>query len=312
MTDSVTERRDRHERCDRSGRARYPSRVTLPDCPDPKPALLDYLDTRFPNVGREKWRSRLLQNLVSESNGQAVNLETVYRPGMELLYYREVTSEEKIPFREKIIFENQHILVACKPHFLPVTPGGKYVNECLLYRLRAATGNDELMPLHRLDRVTAGLVLFSVNPETRSLYADLFNSRSIFKEYEAIGHLPSGTDRTDWLVESRIKPDKQSPVMVNVAGAINARTRIRLIETRGDLARFELEPLTGKTHQLRLHMASIGSQIVNDRMYPVLLKESPVNYAHPLKLLAKSLSFEDPINGKRLLFNSERSLTFEE
>ncbi|MDF1545647.1 MAG: pseudouridine synthase [bacterium] len=290
--------------------ARYPSRLTLPNCPDPKPTLLDYLDGRFPNVSREIWQFRLSHGRISQSNGQPVNPDTIYRAGMELFYYREVASEERVPFDEEIIFSDKHLLVACKPHFLPVTPGGKYVNECLLYRLRAATDNDELMPLHRLDRDTAGLLLFSVSSKTRALYANLFNSQLIQKRYDAIGSLPNDRTKTDWLIETRIEPDPDSPVMLNVEGDINARTRIRLIETRNDQARFELQPLTGKTHQLRLHLTNIGAQILNDRMYPTLLQESTVDYTRPLKLLAKSLAFTDPLDGRSRKFTSGRTLQF--
>lgn len=226
-------------------------------------------------------------------------------------YFREISYEYPIPFQEQILFQNDVILVADKPHFLPVTPSGNYVNECLLHRLKRSTGLEHLVPVHRLDRETAGLVLFTVDAAQRRPWFDLFRYGGIHKSYEAIASRPGETGRHEWLTESRIERGEPWLRFRNVPGEINAHSRIRLVEERGELARFELEPITGKTHQLRLHMGVIGSYIVGDRFYPDFQPpEDPPNYEHPLQLLARQLSFVDPVSGQSMSFTSEQKLNW--
>ena len=292
-------------------RAPYPSRVTLPEAQKPYPTLLDFLDRRFPKIGRVVWNQRLQNGQVVDATGQSVNCDTPYQPGLQLVYFREVYCETLIPCEETIVYNNDNFLVACKPHFLPVTPAGKYVNECLLYRLRQKTGNDNLVPLHRLDRETAGLVLFSTNKKTRGQYGGLFESGRIEKEYEAIGSMPTDPEKKEWVIKSRIETSSHWLVNANAPGEPNAHTIIKLIETNGNQARFQLVPLTGKQHQLRLHLTMIGSQIANDRFYPILLPDQEPDFDKPLKLLARRLSFIDPLSSEKIQFESERTLEFD-
>ena len=215
-----------------TSRAPNRSHVTLPPCPEPYPTILDFLDQRFPRVGRDIWKARLDQGKITERDKSPITSARPYVPGLTIYYYREVDRELAIPFIEKILFQNEHLLVADKPHFLPVTPSGPYVNETLLYRLKEKTGLEYLVPLHRLDRETAGLVIFAINRDTSGLYGDLFDHRKIRKTYEAIGKLPSDTGQEEWHVESRIVPGKHWLVMEDAEGQPNAHTHIRLIESR--------------------------------------------------------------------------------
>ena len=291
-------------------RAPKPSHITLPKQERPFPPLLDFLDRHFPRVGRDTWLERLQSGKISDEQGKLVNETTPYRINARLSYFREVKAEPRIPFEEAILYEDDEILVADKPHFLPVTPTGKHVNECLVHRLVVRTGNKELVPVHRLDKETAGLVLFSKRPATRKDYFGLFESRRIHKQYEAVATLPEDSDKTAWLIESRIEPSGEWILRHNVSGKVNARSRIELLERDGDVARFALSPITGKTHQLRLHMGLIGSQILNDKFYPELKPESEaVDYTKPLQLLAKSLEFTDPITNIQHRFNSGKCLS---
>ena len=198
--------------------------------------------------------------------------------------------------------------MACKPHFLPVTPGGAYVEQSLLHRLRERTGLHELVPLHRIDRETAGLVLFSVNPATRGLYGRLFPDGGIEKSYLALsaGTVPQG--KNAWLVETRLVPGEPWYTMTSAPGKPNARSRIELIGTKGNVSRFRLTPLTGKTHQLRVHMSGLGMPIMNDPLYPHLHLRAPGDFDGPLQLLAHTLRFKDPILGRWLEFQSNREL----
>jgi tRNA pseudouridine32 synthase/23S rRNA pseudouridine746 synthase len=286
------------------------SYVALPEIPLPYPSILDFLDQRFSRVGREIWRSRLENGQVTDDSGHPVTLFTLYRANSRLCYYREVEHEQIVPFEEKVIFHNDNILIACKPHFLPVIPSGPCVNECLLYRLKKSTGIEDLVPVNRIDSDTAGLVMFSINKLTRGVYGDLFRLGRVRKVYEAIGLLPAESGRKEWIVESRIVQGDPWFISKNEEGKANARTNIRLLEARETLGLFVLEPSTGKQHQLRLHMTMIGSQILNDSKYPVLLPEVEETFEKPLQLLAKELSFKDPVTGKDLRFSSGRMLAW--
>jgi len=286
-----------------------PSYVTLPNLPAPHPSLLDFFDSRFPFVGRETWRTRLLQGKISDEEGRIVSESTPFRVNARLCYFREVAHEHPIPFEEQILFQNDTILVADKPHFLPVTPSGSYVNECLLHRLKRKTGLDHLVPAHRLDRETAGVVLFTIDKNRRRPWFDLFRHGCIEKSYEAIATLPDNLEQEEYLVESRIVRGEPWLRFKNVPGEINARSRIKLIEKRNHLARFKLEPITGKTHQLRLHLGLIGSHIVGDRFYPDFQPpENTPNYNNPLQLLARSIAFIDPISREHRKFESSFKL----
>jgi len=291
-------------------RSPKPSHITLPKQELPFPSLLDFLDRHFPRVGRDIWLERLRSEKISDEEGRVVDESTPYRINARLRYYREVQAEPRIPFEEQILYEDDEILIADKPHFLPVTPTGKHVNECLLHRLMVRTGNELIVPVHRLDRETAGLVLFSKRSETRRHYFGLFENRKIKKQYEAIASLPKDSGRKEWLIESRIEPSGEWILCHNVPGEINARSHIELLERDGNHARFALSPITGKTHQLRLHMGLIGSQILYDKFYPELQPESKVvDYSKPLQLLAKQLVFTDPVTGIEHKFESERRLS---
>ncbi|GAK50302.1 hypothetical protein U14_01530 [Candidatus Moduliflexus flocculans] len=288
--------------------APVPSYVTLPICRPPYPALLDFFAQRFPNVGRDVWRERLESGKITTDAGDIVTPNTPYLPNARLRYYREVVAEPAIPFEERILFRNEHLLVVCKPHFLPVTPAGAYVNECLLYRLRRAFGLSEIAPLHRLDRETAGVVMFSINASSCAQYNALFHSGAVCKVYEAIASLPDDSDRTEWEIENRLVQGEPWFRTKVVDGAVNAISNITLVERRGEYGLFRLEPRTGKQHQLRVHLMLIGSHILHDRYYPELQPKQPDDFARPLQLLAKELHFTDPVSGEPMRFVSSRTL----
>jgi tRNA pseudouridine32 synthase/23S rRNA pseudouridine746 synthase len=290
-----------------SSRAPRESFVTLPDADSPYPALLDFLDSRFPKVGRDVWLHRLATGGVTDDLGEVMRPGTPYRPRLRLRYRREVAAEPVIPFEETILFQDTRLLVADKPHFLPVTPSGPWVNECLLYRLMRKTGCDHLVPLHRLDRETAGLVLFSIKPATRACYSSLFMRGRVTKRYEAIAQAPRD-GRTEWEVEGHIEKGEPWFRVRETEGPVNARTRIRLLETRGGFGRFEIDPVSGKQHQIRLHLARIGCPIVNDWLYPELQPEPKQGFDRPLLLLGRDLAFTDPVTGESREFRSERHL----
>ncbi len=292
------------------GMSRTPSVVTLPATEKPYPSILEFLARTFPNIARDEWAERLRAGKVLDAQGAPITPESKYVPAKRIFYFREVENEPVIPFSEAILFQNDEFLVSCKPHFLPVIPGGRFVNECLLNRLRSRTGIADLVPLHRIDRETAGLVIFSVNRETRGLYHELFMHGKVTKTYHALAEFMRPPQAARWDIENRIVRADPRFRMKIVPGPVNARSSIQLLESAGNRGRFQLSPITGKTHQLRLHMSELGFRIINDRVYPDLLAEQDDDFAQPLQLLARHIAFRDPITGMPVEFSSGRALLF--
>jgi tRNA pseudouridine32 synthase/23S rRNA pseudouridine746 synthase len=281
--------------------------VALP--PGDWPSLLDFLTQRFPAIDRPQWQLRMACGEVINEWGQPILGDQAYQPHQRIYYYREVPDETPIPFEEVLLFEDEHLIVVDKPHFLPVVPSGHYLTETVLVRLKRKLGLDELVPIHRIDRDTAGLVMFSKQPSSRAAYSALFSQHWVKKTYQAIA--PWRADLAFPLTrQSRIKPAGHFMLQHEVSGAPNAITHMDILEVRGELARYQLKPVTGQRHQLRVHMLALGLPILGDGLYPTLTPEGQVNYTNPLRLLAKQLSFTDPVNGQTRQFESQRSLAF--
>lgn len=273
--------------------------------------LLDFLCEKFPHVSREQWQWRFSRGDVMNESAQALAADQAYTPQRKIYYYRGLAQEALIPVQEAIVFEDDHLVVADKPHFLPVTPAGQFVQQTLLVRLQQRLNEPLLVPLHRLDRETAGLVLFARRPQDRAAYQGLFRQRHIAKRYEA--HAPINRQLQFPLQrQSRLEPSSVFMQMHEVAGTVNASTRIRLrSELSGGIGLFELEPETGAKHQLRVHMSALGMPILGDRIYPTLhafRKTEEDSFQAPLKLLARELHFLDPITGEERRFFSQLHL----
>lgn len=284
--------------------------VYMPDTGQLYPTLLEFLVKRFPNVPAQTWVERIAAGKVLTEERLPVTLNTAYMPNRRLFYFREVKNEPVVPFQERILFHNDHLMVVCKPHFLPVTPSGPYVRETLINRLKENTGNPFLSPINRIDRETAGIVLVSVKKESRGTYQRMFMEGRVQKTYEAVAmYCQNPGQKTEWMVENRIEQGEPWFRMQECTGPVNARSRIRLIENMGSRARFLLFPITGKKHQLRIHLSGLGFPIVNDRYYPVLTPKRTDDLNRPLLLLSRKIEFQDPITGSDLMFESRRHLT---
>ena len=276
--------------------------------------LLCYLRARFPFIAENIWRARLNSGMVVNQRGEPLHENVLYQAGETIFYYREVSREDepRIPFDEKILWLDNDLIVVDKPHFLPVTPSGRFLRETLLTRLRLRPDLQHLdvaniTPLHRLDKDTAGVMLFSHNPATRAAYHALFPSHAIQKTYHALA--PTRLDLAYPLtVRTRLVPSEPFFLMRETAGEPNSATRIALLEQRGATSLYELQPITGKKHQLRVQMMGLGMPLLNDALYPVVQPENAVDYAKPLQLLAKRLTFIDPITGVERVFESEQDL----
>jgi tRNA pseudouridine32 synthase/23S rRNA pseudouridine746 synthase len=283
------------------------SAVALPGA-GPWASVLDFLAWRLPAQSRAAWAARMAAGEVLDEAGQPLPPETPFLRNARIWYYRHVDTEPPLLESETVLFQDDWLVVADKPHHMPVVPGGRYVRSSLLVRLRERLGLPDLSPLHRIDRETAGLVVFAVQPHTRAAYQDLFRLRQVHKVYEALA--PWRAD----LALPRVHRSRLAPVdgfftMHEVPGEANSETQIEPMEQLGGLARYRLTPLTGKRHQLRAHMHALGLPLLGDRFYPeVLPADLPDDAARPLQLLAQALAFTDPFTGEARQFASRRRL----
>lgn len=318
------------------------TRLRLPSA-GPWDTVHDYVLQTFGHLDSAGITQRFRDGEVVDVHGTPLNVSTALGAVEFIWYYRSVSSESPLPVTEEILHQDDHLLVVDKPHFLPTTPAGRYVQESLLVRLRSRLDLPDLVPIHRLDRGTAGIVMFSKNPQTRGAYQSLFENRQVDKSYECISRINSDPEglaaRFPLTVRNRIAKTKGRIVSELIAyestdavrrpqdltgprkgrrrttacpGA-NASSRVELLEVgssrSGDaVGRFRLTPHTGKTHQLRIHMALLGLGILHDRFYPELWDDSPDDFDAPLQLLARMLRFTDPLTGTPRRFVSGRRL----
>jgi tRNA pseudouridine32 synthase/23S rRNA pseudouridine746 synthase len=274
--------------------------------------MLDFLVEKFPNISKQDMQGRMQQGEIMDSTGKCYYPDSPYRSGIHIFYYRELAHETEIPFQASILYQDEHILVADKPHFLPVVPAGRFLQQTLLVRLKKQFQLDELTPIHRIDRETAGVVMFCINPKNRGLYQSLFQQRKINKNYQAIAGYNQQMQQRSLPFIHRSKIVKGEPFfrMQEVAGEPNSETTINIIEVyqEKELALYDLKPVSGRQHQLRVHLAGLGCPILYDPFYPKLQPCKGDDFSKPLQLLAKSIAFIDPVSNKQHYFESQRKL----
>lgn len=257
----------------------------------------------------QTFKTMLSEEKIFDQQGNSVNAESPYQPHQRLWYHRTLVYEKTVPDDVVILYRDANIVVADKPHFLSTVPAGRHIKETLLARLRVMLQHDDVAPVHRLDRETAGIVIFCLDARKRGAYQTLFENRQVEKIYEAIApfnpslHLPV-------CYRSRLENVKAFITVHNVEGEPNSETFIELLESSGQWGRYKLAPKTGKKHQLRAHLSALGIPIVNDPWYPKILDDKGDDFTHPLQLLAKEIAFVDPFSGQRLHFKSGRVLNF--
>ncbi|MEU9063038.1 RluA family pseudouridine synthase [Streptomyces sp. NPDC048430] len=283
-----------------------PVRVRMPEDPDGLwGCVRDHLLDRFAGaIGAQRVDAMLAEGRFVGADGGAVEGDEPYRAGRFLWFHRDFAPEEPVPFPVGVVYRDEHLVIADKPHFLATTPRGRHVTETLVARLRRELDLPELQPAHRLDRLTAGLVLCVVRAGDRGAYQTLFRDRLVHKEYEAVA--PYDPELTlPRTVRSRIVKERGVIAAREEPGTVNSESRIGLVEHRGTFGRYRLVPATGRTHQLRVHMNALGLPLVNDPVYPVVEPEPEhVDYVRPLQLLAKVLEFTDPVTGEPHRFES--------
>lgn len=285
-----------------------PSRVSLPA--GPWPTVFDFLLERMPDIPRDEWLHRFEHGLVLNEQALPVAATQAYTAHTKLYYYRHIANEPVLPQKASILFEDDHLIVADKPHFMPVTPAGRYVQQSLLVQLKHLTGNDDLVPLHRIDRETAGLVMFGKRTADRDAYHALFRDKEMHKVYEAVAAYNPALELPR-VHTSRLQPDALFFKTQEVLGEPNSETRISLLKIEGTRALYQLEPISGKRHQLRVHMMALGLPLEGDQFYPTVLRgpDAEEDFNNPLQLLAKSVRFTDPVTGQDREFHSAMRLS---
>jgi tRNA pseudouridine32 synthase/23S rRNA pseudouridine746 synthase len=283
--------------------------------------VLAFLRARLPAVA--DWPERLARGDVLDAQGRAVGARDAVVPGQLLWYWRSLPAEPRVPFELEVLHRDDELLVVDKPHFLPVAPSGRYLQETVLVRLKRQLGLDELVALHRLDRETAGVLLFSLRPQSRNAYHALWRQRQVHKVYEAVAPWRAGLALPATVSHRLEEPADERFMQMQVRpGEPNAHTRVELLRRLGParagplveapLALYRLQPLTGRRHQLRAQMNALGLPIVGDRIYPVLWPEPAADAApdwrQPLQLLARAIAFTDPVTGQHRQFTSRRRL----
>lgn len=272
-------------------------------------SVFDFLVERFAHIEPSLWQQRFANGLVLNQQGLALPADAPYTAGHKVFYYRELHDEPALPVSEQVLFQDAHMVVVDKPHFMSVTPAGRYVQRSLLVRLKQRLGIDTLSPMHRIDRETAGLVLFSINPDERDAYHAMFRSHAVHKVYEAVAPVRSELALPITRI-SRIASDEQFFKSCEVAGEPNSETHVALVKQEGALGLYRLTPVTGQRHQLRVHMNALGLPIVGDQFYPKVLRgpHEEDDHSQALQLLAKGVSFTDPITGEQRHFVSQQNL----
>jgi len=274
--------------------------------------VLAFLEARFPAVA--DWPERLARGRVLDEHGHPVAAHAPCRLGQQLWYWRDPPPEPRVPFDLPILHQCEHLVVVDKPHFLAAIPGGRHLRETALVRLRRATGLSTLVPMHRLDRETAGVLVFIVQPGERDAYQRLLRGREVRKVYEAVAPWQEALQVPQRVRQRLEKPPGEGFMQVRVTpGEPNAETDLAMIaRLPGGLAHYRLEPLTGRTHQLRVQMDALGAPIAGDLIYPRLQPEPPPgaapDWTRPLQLLAREFAFTDPVTGQARRFTSARTL----
>jgi tRNA pseudouridine32 synthase/23S rRNA pseudouridine746 synthase len=303
------------------------TRLRLPD-EGPWDTAMDYMMHRWGHIDPQGIEDRFDAGEIVGEGGIPLTRHTRLEDHTFIWYYRTLPPETRLPVEISILHRDDHLLVVDKPHFLPTTPGGTYIQESALVRLRNQLELPDLIPMHRLDRMTAGVLLFSTNPQTRGKYQVLFEKRQVQKDYECVSAAEPATGHPavefPVVVRNRMTKSRSYLLAEVVEGEPNTETRIERLETfdagthpgaggttlaAPALARYRLEPHTGKTHQLRVHMASLGLGIVNDAFYPDLLDKAPDNFGKPLQLLARGIRFVDPVSGRPVEYRSGLELS---
>ncbi|MSS44642.1 pseudouridylate synthase [Cutibacterium sp. WCA-380-WT-3A] len=277
--------------------------------------MREYLVEKLPRMGASRVDEMLREGRFVDESGRSFQQDSPFVPQTFIFFHRDLPVETPVPGEIGILYSDERILVVDKPHFLSSIPRGSHVVESVVVRLRTQLNLPELTVAHRLDRVTAGVLLLTRERQWRRPYQEMFERREVVKKYRLVApvvHDPAGegivATKGGWQVRSRIVKERGILQAREVPGEPNAITDVELIGEHGELGLYEASPRTGRTHQIRLHMQRLGAPIVNDPFYPVVLDTPIDDFTHPLQLQAWQMGFTDPVTGDPRVFTSRLRL----
>lgn len=276
-----------------------------PDRPAPWRTLGEFLTERLATDAPVA--QMLADGRFVDGSGTPIRADDPYRPHLFIWFHRDLRDEPTVPGEITVLHRDERLVVVDKPPFLSTIPRGRHVTQSVVVRLRRALDLPELSPAHRLDRLTSGVLMLTTQRRWRAAYQGVFEARSARKTYEALAGFDPALD-FPFEVENRIVKDRGVWQARIEPGAPNSHTRIDLVEQRGDRARYRLTPSTGKTHQLRLHLCSLGVPIAGDPLYPLVRDVDVDDFSTPLQLVARRLAFTDPVDGSEREFVTDRTL----
>ena len=240
--------------------------------------------------------------------GSPVDGDAPYRSCAFVWFHRDRAEETIVPGRIHIVHRDERIVAVDKPAFLSTIPRGRHVLQSVVVRLRAELGLPELSPLHRLDRVTSGILILATERRWRGAYQSMFQRGEVGKTYRALAPLRPELDFPVTVRNHLSKPRGQVQAEVIPGAPVNAVSLIEREAQLQALAVYRLTPQTGRTHQLRMHMLGLGIPIWDDPLYPVVEDVALDDFSRPLQLLASEVRFTDPVDGSPRLFESVRTL----
>ncbi|MEO6998120.1 MAG: pseudouridine synthase [Terracoccus sp.] len=241
------------------------------------------------------------------ATGEPVAVDAPFVPRSVVWAHRDLPVEVPLPFDLAVRHRDERLLVVDKPHFMATMPRGDHIVNSALARARVLTGIPGLAPAHRLDRPTAGVLLFTTEQRWRGAYQTLFARGLVHKEYLAVAPVRADLElplvrRTRLVKEHGVHQTRE------VAGEANAETLVELVERRGERGLYRLTPRTGRTHQLRSQLNGLGIPIEGDPLYPREVDVAATDFRRPLQLLAAVLELDDPVDGTRRRFETRRTL----
>jgi len=270
--------------------------------------LREHLHERLTRVDNVRIDEMFVAGNYVDAAGNPIALDAPFVPDQVIWFHRDLPDEIQVPFDVELLHADERIVVVDKPHFMATIPRGQHILETVLVRVRAELDLPELAPAHRLDRATAGVLMLTTERRWRGSYQNVFRDRLAHKTYLAVA-----AHRDDLTLPTVVRSH-----IVKERGVLqakefddrppNSESLVEMVERRGERALYRITPRTGRTHQIRLHMARLGIPIRSDPFYPVITDAPRDDFRAPLQLLAESLSFPDPIDGSDRRFDTRRVL----